>query len=187
MSGWKKKRDVMWRYDTTAGLYDRRYAEEQEAKIVAAMKHVKIEERSLALDAGCGTGLFFSHMTTKAGALVGVDISKKSLLVARKRAKTHGNVDLVLADADNMPFKERAFNHVFAFTVVQNMPFPAETLKELKRVAFEDAVFVVTGLKRIFARKAFEALLRSAGLRVLTFEDGDNLKCYVAICAAIRH
>jgi ubiquinone/menaquinone biosynthesis C-methylase UbiE len=187
MSGWKKKRDVMRRYDTTAGLYDRRYAEEQKAKIVAAMKHVTMEERSLALDAGCGTGLFFSHMATKTGTLVGVDISKKSLLVARKRAKTHGNVGLVLADADNMPFKEHAFNHVFAFTLVQNMPFPAETLKELRRIASGDAVFAVTGLKRVFARKAFEALLENAGLRVLAFEDGDNLKCYVAVCAAVRH
>ena len=187
MSGWKKKRDVMRRYDTTAGLYDRRYAEEQEAKIVAAMKHVKIEERSLALDAGCGTGLFFSHINTKTGTLVGVDISKKSLLVARKRARTRGNVCLVLADADNMPFKERCFCHVFAFTLVQNMPCPVDTLMELRRVASEDAAFVVTGLKRIFARKAFEALIEDAGLRVLAFEDGDNLKCYVAVCAAIRH
>jgi len=187
MSGWKKKRDVRRRYDTTAGLYDRRYAEEQEAKIAAAMKHVKIGERSLVLDAGCGTGLFFSHMNTGTGTFVGVDISKKSLLVARERAKSHGNIGLVLADADGMPFRERSFCCVFAFTLVQNMPRPVETLMELRRVASEDGVFVVTGLKRIFGRKAFEALTENAGLRVLAFEDGDDLKCYVAVCAAIRH
>ena len=54
------------------------------------------------------------------------------------------------ADADHLPFKEEFFDVVFAFTVLQNMPKPSETLDELKRVAKVGGRVVVTGLKKAF-------------------------------------
>lgn len=187
MAGWKKKRGVRHRYDVTAEMYDMRYAEEQEAKIKAALGHIGLSWKDSVLDVGCGTGLLFTHVAGTAEAVVGLDVSRNSLVVAREHAEDFGNLCFVLADADNMPFKNHVFSHVLAFTLVQNMPCPAETLKEFERVAKSSAIFVVTGLKRIFARKAFEALLEGAGLRVVAFEDGDDLKCYVAVCATVRH
>jgi len=187
MNEWKKKHTIMQRYDTTAGIYDRRYAEEQETKIEAAMRHFEMEKKSKILDAGCGTGLLFSHVGEKTRIVVGLDVSKKSLLVARGRVGALSNVDIVQADADNMPFGKRVFSHVFAFTLIQNTPNPVETLRELERVASKDAVLIVTGLKRIFTKEAFQALLHGAGVRIIAWEDGDNLKCYVAVCTAIGH
>jgi ubiquinone/menaquinone biosynthesis C-methylase UbiE len=91
---------------------------------------------------------------------------------------------LVQADADHMPFKKNHFSVVFAFTVLQNMPKPLETLNEIKRVAKPEASIVVTGLKKAFSLEAFRTLLESAGLRLVSLEDADALKCYVA--ATIR-
>jgi hypothetical protein len=70
---------------------------------------------------------------------------------------------------------------VFAFTVLQNMPKPAETLTELKRTAKCNGAIVATGLKKAFSLEAFEALLRQADLRVVSITDDAALKCYVAI------
>jgi ubiquinone/menaquinone biosynthesis C-methylase UbiE len=187
MNGWRKKRKIMQRYDTTAGIYDRRYGEEQAAKMEAALKHLDVAGAHHFLDVGCGTGLFFKYATNKAESIVGVDVSRKSLLIAKEQAKVLRNTCLILADVDNMPLKTNVFSHVFAFTLVQNTPNPSETLTELKRVAKEDAVFFITGLKRIFSREAFEGLLHKAGLDVRALEDAENLRCYVAICARIRH
>lgn len=187
MDGWQKKRKIMQRYDVTASIYDRRYGEEQTAKMEAALKHLELAGTRHFLDVGCGTGLFFTHAANKGESVVGLDVSRKSLLVAKERAKIFRNVCLVLADVDHMPLKMGVFSHVFAFTVIQNTPDPSKTLGELKRVAEEGAVFVVTGLKRIFSREAFEMLLHDAGLSVMVLEDGDSLECYVAICARIRH
>jgi ubiquinone/menaquinone biosynthesis C-methylase UbiE len=186
MGGWQKKRKIMQRYDVTASIYDRRYGEEQASKMEAALKHLEIGGTRHVLDVGCGTGLFFKY-AAEAEGVVGLDVSRKSLLIAKEQAKISRNVFLVLADVDNMPLKTAVFSHVFAFTVIQNTPDPSKTLGELKRVAEEDAVFVVTGLKRIFSREAFEMLLHDAGLSVMALEDGNNLECYVAICARIRH
>ena len=174
MSTWKHKRSVKRRYDLTAGMYDARYAEEQEAKYHAALADTK--PTGLVLDLGCGTGLLFSHIASKATNIVGVDVSKGLLLQAR----TLGNVDLIQADADHLPFKNDVFNAVFAFTVLQNMPKPLETLMEIRRTARNDAVVTVTGLKKTFSTKALEKLLRHAELHVVSVKDEEKLKCHVA-------
>jgi len=175
---WKQKRSVMQRYAVTAEMYDVRYAEEQEAKYKAALANLNVA--GAVLDVGCGTGLLFSHVATQAEAVVGVDVSGKLLLQAKERAENF-NVHLVQADADHLPFKNSYFDMVFAFTVLQNMPKPAETLNELKRTAKHDGSIVVTGLKKAFSSEAFRALLQQAGLRVVSLKDDDMLKCHVAI------
>jgi ubiquinone/menaquinone biosynthesis C-methylase UbiE len=183
MSGWYKKRKVMRRYDLTSSLYDMRYAEEQAAKIEAALKNVKIERNESILDVGCGTGILFEYVADKADAVVGLDFSKKTLLQAKERIHNEdlGNVHLIEADADNMPFCSIVFDRVFAVTVLQNTPNPIDTLTEMKRIAKKDAVFVITGQKKIFTKRAFEQLLRKSQFKAVLLED-EKLLCHVAVC-----
>lgn len=183
MSKWNRKRDLMRRYDLTAHLYDMRYAEEQNVKFDVALKNMKVEGQGLVLDVGCGTGLLFNRIAGKAEMVVGLDFSKELLFEAKKRGIKIRSVHLVLADADNMPFKENVFDRVFAFTVVQNTPSPAETLREMKRVAKNKAVVVITGLKKVFSLEEFRRLLYGADLEIVGLESsGEELKCHVAVC-----
>jgi ubiquinone/menaquinone biosynthesis C-methylase UbiE len=186
MNSWSKKRAMMRRYDTTAHLYDVRYAEEQLAKINAALKTAKIVGNGMALDVGCGTGLLFIHVAGKTKALVGLDISRRTLQQAKIRAKDYLNVHLILADADYMPLRGNSFDNVFAFTLLQNTPNPATTLNELYRVARKEAVITVTGLKKSFALLDFQELLQKSDLSIVALE-GDNLQCYVAVCIKLVH
>ena len=182
MDKWRKKRQVMKRYDLTAHLYDIRYEAEQKTKYEAALNNLPPKELGLVLDAGCGTGLLFEHVAVSAEAVVGLDLSKKSLLQARDRAKKSENVHLILADADQMPFKQDTLDHVFAMTLIQNSPDPIETLNEIVRIARNDAVVVVTGLKRIFSLNDFKKLLQKARLRIIALES-EGLQCHMAVCA----
>ena len=179
MDKWQKKRSIMHRYDITATMYDARYAEEQEAKYKAALAELNVS--GAVLDVGCGTGLLFNHLANQAETVVGVDLSVKLLTKARERANAYGNVQVIRADADHLPVKSECFAAVFAFTVLQNTPKPAETLTELKRVAKRSSAIVVSGLKKVFNLEAFKALLRREGLRVVSLEDTSILKCYVAV------
>jgi len=158
-----------------------RYAEEQEAKFIAAFKHLNMNKQGTVLDVGCGTGLLFHHVADRAKILVGVDISKETLRKAKENARQFSTVSLVLADADNLPLVESVFTHVFAFTLVQNVPNPAATIKEMKRASNTDGVIVVSALKKVFSTNGFEKLLTDASLKVDAFEEKD-LKCYVAVC-----
>jgi len=186
MSEWDKKRDVMQRYDLTAHIYDMRYAEEQTAKIEAAMEIIDVEKGSLVLDVGCGTGVLFNHVANKAKTIVGLDISKEILLQAKERARKFSNAHLILADADNMPLEEGMFSHVFALTLVQNAPDPLKTLNEIKRVTKDKAVIAVTGLKKKFPMKAFKSLLQDAGLDVIALKS-ESLNDHVAVCTKFFH
>jgi ubiquinone/menaquinone biosynthesis C-methylase UbiE len=178
---WSQKRKTMRRYDLSAGMYERRYAEEQAAKYKAALEHLNIAHNSRVLDVGCGTGLLFSHVAAEAQTVVGVDISRLLLHQAKEHNRDFRNVHLVQADADHLPFKDAPFSTVFAFTVLQNMPKPLETLSEIKRNAERDASIVVTGLKKAVSLEAFKELLQNAGLQVVYLEDTDAVKCYVAV------
>ena len=174
----------MQRYDLTAEMYEERYAHEQEAKYGAALENVDVADCSV-LDVGCGSGLFFSHVTAKAKVLVGVDSSRKLLLKAKEQTHSFQNVSVLQADADHLPFRKAFFDVVFAFTVLQNMPNPSETLKELQISASPDACFVVTGLKAAFSLYKFSIVLQKAGLRAVSLRDDEALRCYVT--TAIRN
>jgi len=165
----------------TAKIYDVRYAEEQELKYAEALAHLKTVRNSDVLDVGCGTGLLIKHVAANAKMVIGVDVSSSLLLQAKESARVFPNVHLVRADADYLPFKYGCFGVVFAFTVLQNMPKPLETLNEVKRVTKIEAPIVVTGLKKAFPLETFSALLQSASLRLVSIEDADALKCYVAV------
>lgn len=176
-TAWSQKRKVMHRYDSTAEIYDSRYAEEQEAKYRAALENLK--PSGIVLDVGCGSGLFFRHVADEAESVVGIDSSRKLLLEARNNARGMWNVHLIQADADNLPFSDNFFDAVFAFTVLQNMPKPLETLRELGRVAKRDAQVIVTGLKKVFSFDSLRKLLEQAGLRAVSIMAEDSLKCYI--------
>jgi ubiquinone/menaquinone biosynthesis C-methylase UbiE len=180
VSGWKDKRKVMQRYDLTSEMYEERYAEEQRAKYEEALKHLSVNDCAV-LDVGCGTGLFFSHVTTKAKLVVGVDISRKLLRKAKEQAAVFGNVFVVQADADHLPFKSAFFDFVFSFTVLQNMPKPSETLNEFKKAIKPHGKVVVTGLKKAIPLEKFMDILEGSGLRTVFFVDNEELKCYVAV------
>ncbi len=179
MSSWRKKRSVMRRYDLTSQMYDERYQEEQEAKYSAALNGLDLPHSSSVLDVGCGSGLLFPRLTGKVKLLVGVDASRGLLELAKKRIKAKNKVQLVLADADYLPFTQGVFSHVFAFTILQNMPKPAETLKRLKLVAKVRACFVVTGLKAAIPLETLGAFLEDAKLKAVFVADNEALKCYI--------
>ncbi len=182
MAGWKDKRTTMQRYDLTADMYEERYSAEQKAKYKAALENVELAGKRV-LDVGCGTGLFFSYAPT-AGMVVGVDISRKLLLKANEEAKKAGNVYVLQADADHLPFIEGFFEAVFAFTVLQNIPKPSETLGELKRVGKPEGCVVVTGLKKAFPLNTFLDMLEDSSLKLTSFVDREDLNCYIAVLAA---
>jgi ubiquinone/menaquinone biosynthesis C-methylase UbiE len=182
LADWKDKRRVMQRYDLTAEMYEERYAEEQKAKYKAALESVEVTG-SMVLDVGCGSGLFFSEVTPQSKIVVGLDISRKLLLKAKAQADGSKNVLVLQADADHLPFKDGSFDVVFAFTVLQNMPKPIATLKEFKRATKLGGRVVITGLKKAFSIHAFMDTLEGSSMKMISFVDNKELKCYIATLA----
>ncbi len=182
MDEWKKKREVMLYYNQTAAGYDAQYAEEQNMKIRAALSNVHLKENRLILDMGCGTGLLFPYIADKAKLLVGIDTSAKLLKRAQKRARQNPNVTLIQADADHTPFKNQTFHIVFAITLLQNMPDPTATLKEIGRITKPKAVIILTTLKKKFTQKAIIKLLKKTKLKITTLKTTPKIKDHIITC-----
>ena len=181
MQEWKDKRGCMKHYDRQAAIYNVQYLEEQDLKIETILTAMKFGSNETVLDLGCGTGFLFSHIK-KGGIIVGLDVSQKALREAKKRTKNMPNIFLVCADADHTPFPDQIFDKIFAVTVLQNMPKPTKTVKEMKRTAKPEATFAVTGLKKKFAQESFVDVFEAAGLKVVSLNANEQLKGYVAVC-----
>jgi ubiquinone/menaquinone biosynthesis C-methylase UbiE len=182
MQEWNKKRKSMRHYDHLAQVYDVQYSEEQKAKIEAALNNTKLNKNELVLDVGCGTGLLFQHVAKSAKLVVGIDVSSKTLQEARKRTEQLPNIAVVRADGDYSPFQNQTFDKVFAITILQNMPNPAETLGEIKRVSKMQSTIIVTGLKKKFTEERFIELLNKAGLKIPILKTNPQLKGHLAVC-----
>ncbi|MEM2102068.1 MAG: methyltransferase domain-containing protein [Candidatus Bathyarchaeia archaeon] len=179
-SQWKRKRSVIRHYDRTAKTYDTQYGEEQDAKITAALESLNHTDSSAVLDAGCGTGLLFHHIANHAKLIIGIDTSKA--LLKQAKSKAPANTHVIRADADHIPFHDKTFTLVFAFTLLQNMPQPENTLEELKRVTRHNARIVITGLKKNFTKENFTQVLENADLEAVSMRIDEKLKDYIAVC-----
>ena len=169
-----RKLELRRRYDETAELYDERYAEIQSEKYgQVAIRLRKVEK---ILDLGCGTGMFLSELVEHGRLVVGVDVSPKMLKIAKKRAV---GANLILADADHLPFTNGCFDAVVSITLLQNMPDPSATTKEIARITKSGGMVILTTLKRKHALKELRGWMRNAGLRPLeTLEmRGEDVLC----------
>ena len=85
-------------------------------------------KKGLNLDIGCGTGLVLCCLPAHT---VGLDINKWAL----ERAKIHApKTQLILADADHLPFRRSVFSTVTLFEVLEHMDNPRHVLEEACRV-----------------------------------------------------
>lgn len=173
-----RKLELRRLYDETAGIYDKRYEEIQEKKYHLVLENVFKSDR--ILDLGCGTGMLLGELAKRCKLAVGVDSSRGMLEVAKKRAR---DFFLVCADADHLPFHASCFDTVVSVTLLQNVPNPQTTLKEMARVLRPEGRMVVTALKHKCDRPKLEEWVKSTGLRLLAsgeIEGSEDIFCVAA-------
>lgn len=139
----------------TQGLYDR-IADVQNlamkingyrasvAKYLRSL-HLKIDDDSLVLDAGCGTGLVtlaFQQAGYRPSRIAAVDLSSKSLAVARdefrQRRRLASRTDALQGNVLAMPFADETFDLVLMCGVLEYTPLDtglAEAARVLKKGA----------------------------------------------------
>ena len=91
------------------------------------------------LDVGCGPGALTTELVTRLGAaaVTAVDPSEPFVAAARER---HPGVSVERASAEQLPFRDGAFDAALAQLVVHFMADPVAGLREMARVAREHGV-----------------------------------------------
>jgi len=97
-----------------------------------------------ALDIGCGTGYYSLRLLKMGFDVVGLDISGKSIKLAKLKTEScgFGHIDFNRADATVLPFNEISFDVVVAMgSVLNHVPAPEQMIREISRVLRPGGLF----------------------------------------------
>ena len=146
-----KKEQVAQMFDTISGNYDglnRVISFGIDVKWrKKVLKIVSDSNPKTILDIATGTGdLAILMANTKAEKIVGLDISAGMLEVGRKKIEQRNlshKIEMILADSENMPFEDNAFDAITVAFGVRNFETLEKGLAEILRVLKPGGVFVI--------------------------------------------
>ena len=97
------------------------------------------------LDVATGPGFVAEAFLSICGVVIGVDITRAPLEIAKKRLLSYipSNLNFQLADVSNLPFAEAEFDIVVSRLAIHHMEHPAQVLEEMSRVCRANGIVAV--------------------------------------------
>ena len=97
----------------------------------AILRALNLDRRDRLLDIGCGGGLLLRDAARSGARVTGLDHSEEMVALARERAP---GAEVVLGDAERLPFADAAFTAVSMSVVFHFLEHPVAVLRECERV-----------------------------------------------------
>jgi ubiquinone/menaquinone biosynthesis C-methylase UbiE len=111
-------------------------------KKTLTIKNLHLHYGQIILDLGCGTGRYSKIFSLIGMEVIGLDISKVALKLARKHQQ-----NLVLGTAEKLPFRE-VFDRIFAMDIIEHVLNDLECLKEITRVTKNEGIIFISFPKK---------------------------------------
>ena len=106
----------------------------------AVIRSIDARPEHSILDVGCGTGNILSQLP--GNQRCGIDLSR--FMVTRAREKLGPGVQVLLGDAEQLPFPSASFDRVIASSLFSHVQHPDRVAAELKRVVKPSGRIVVS-------------------------------------------
>lgn len=100
----------------------------------------KFSDPCKVLDIGCGGGYLTNHLAKKGYQVCGVDLSEKSLAIARLNDQT-GSVEYIRSSAYELPYNDGEFDAVCAMDLLEHVEKPAQVVAEASRILKKGGLF----------------------------------------------
>jgi SAM-dependent methyltransferase len=114
-------------------------------------RHFPLERDERVLDLGCGNGRHTLEAARFPVRVVGLDFSRDDLNAARfmyadlkQKGQAKGEADFILGDAQNLPFKDGAFDKALCTEVFEHIPDDRRGIAEFLRVTKHGAPVAVS-------------------------------------------
>ena len=116
-----------------------------------------ISKNSSVLEVGCGEGRSLKDLIQISKNLTGIDHDKKAIEDAKINFKDFPRVKLLVASAENLPFKDNSFDFVICMTTFANFGEKKfKILDEMKRVLNKDGKIIIS----VFSEEALEERMK---------------------------
>ncbi|MCF6150273.1 MAG: class I SAM-dependent methyltransferase [Candidatus Kuenenia sp.] len=87
------------------------------------------------LEIGCGVGTDGIQFARAGADYTGIDLTNSAIEITSKRFKAFGQRgDIKKVNAEELPFTEASFDHVYSFGVIHHSPAPKKIVDEIYRV-----------------------------------------------------
>ena len=110
------------------------------------LSFVDFKKTDIVLDIGCGGGKTINTIANLADMVYGIDYSEISVSKSIKLNKEYidsGKVNVLLANVEKMPFKDKAFDKIITVESFYFWPDHLNNLKEVKRILKDDGKFIL--------------------------------------------
>ncbi|MBN1169483.1 class I SAM-dependent methyltransferase [Candidatus Micrarchaeota archaeon] len=111
------------------------------------IEKLELKKGQRVADIGIGTGAnvpFIHEQIGPEGEIFGIDISREMLNKCRKNLDKWGiKADLMLGDAEELPYNDRSFDAILCFGIFNHVDNPDKLLKEIMRIATPGAKIVI--------------------------------------------
>jgi ubiquinone/menaquinone biosynthesis C-methylase UbiE len=127
-----------------------------------ALEQIALVPSDALLDIGCGTGAAVRAAAPRVSRAVGVDLSAEMIAQGRERAAGIGNLELLEADAEALPFEDETFTAVMCTTSFHHYPSPGRAIGEMGRVLTPGGRVLIADMTtdRVLVRLADRAMRR---------------------------
>jgi len=95
------------------------------------------------LDVGCGSGHGASLLAQEANRVVGIDSAPEAIFYAQKNY-LRANLTFALGDCRSLPFRDRIFDLVVMFEVIEHVAEQKQSLSEIQRVLTPDGMLILS-------------------------------------------
>lgn len=111
-------------YNNFTLIQDYKGINKRHYSILNILINCDLKQTDHVLELGCGNGSFSSLISgyLNKGRLLAIDISPKSIEIARERLKKRKNIDLVAVDATTIDFGKELFNVIVLPDVIEHIP-----------------------------------------------------------------
>lgn len=125
----------------------------------------------IALEIGCGSGDFTVAFKDKVDLLVSCDISRVG--VQKAASKVGKNVEFVLCDAMNLPFRADSVTTIILSEVLEHLYDKGKSLAEIKRVLARSGRLIITTPNKLHInmQKLVHRLIRKAYVQPQFFDE----------------
>ncbi|MDX9703962.1 MAG: class I SAM-dependent methyltransferase [Candidatus Auribacterota bacterium] len=137
-------------FNTISGRYDEWYVSKHGLHLDVVEKRAidrllpNASECSSLLEIGCGTGHWSEYFSNKGYGVSAIDVSQRMIEIAAKKNIPHSV--FFVADGENLPFSNEAFDIVVAITSLEFTPNPEIMFQEMVRCVKKKRGIIILGI-----------------------------------------